>query len=175
MTILKFMPRSRLFCAITLLSPFMGGSAWAQSGSVAFERLSECQYLSDSAQRLACYDERMASLRAAANTGEVVIVERAQVDQARRAVFGLSAPSLPSVLGDDTIESLETTLTQATPALNGAWVFHLADGSVWRQIDNTRITNPRSRQGEDVRVRRAALGSYFLNFGSSRAVRVRRE
>lgn len=175
MTVLKFTPRSRLLCAITLLAPLIGGSAWAQSGSVAFERLSECQSLSDSAQRLACYDERMASLRAAANTGEVVIVERAQVDQARRAVFGLSAPSLPSVFGDDTIESLETTLTQATPALNGAWVFHLADGSVWRQIDNTRITNPRSRQGEDVRVRRAALGSYFLNLGSSRAVRVRRE
>lgn len=169
------MPRFGLFSAITLLGLLMGGSAWAQSGSVAFERLSECQSLSDGAQRLACYDERMASLRAATNTGEVVIVERAQIDEARRAVFGFTAPSLPSVFGGDTIESLETALTKAAPGLNGAWVFHLADGSVWRQIDNTRITDPRHRQGEEVRVRRAALGSYFLNLGASRAVRVRRE
>lgn len=117
----------------------------------------------------------MAALRAAANTGEVVIVERAQVDAARRAVFGFAAPSLPGVFGGDTMESLETTLDRATTALDGAWIFHLADGSVWRQIDNTRVTNPRGRQGEEVRVRKAALGSYFLNLGSSRAVRVRRE
>ena len=163
------------FLATLLLAYGAAGAAMAQDRSTAFERLSECQALTDSAQRLACYDERMAALRAAANTGEVVIVERAQVDAARRAVFGFTAPSLPAVFGGDAVESLETTLDRATTALDGAWVFHLADGSVWRQIDNTRISNPRGRQGEEVRVRKAALGSYFLNLGSSRAVRVRRE
>jgi ribosomal protein L9 len=44
-----------------------------------------------------------------------------------------------------------------------------------QQIDNTRVANRRARQGEEVRVRKAALGSYFLNLGSNRAVRVRRE
>lgn len=163
------------FSATLLLALVATSGAVAQDGPAAFERLSECQSLTDGAQRLACYDERMAALRAAANTGEVVIVERAQVDAARRAVFGFTAPNLPAVFGGDTVESLETKLDRATNALDGAWVFHLADGSVWRQIDNTRITNPRARQGEEVRVRKAALGSYFLNLGSSRAVRVRRE
>ncbi|MEN5114334.1 hypothetical protein ABE453_09940 [Brevundimonas diminuta] len=117
----------------------------------------------------------MAALRSATTTGEVVIVERAQVDAAKRAVFGFSTPSLPSVFGGDEVVSLETTLERATSAVDGSWIFHLTDGSTWRQIDNTRVSNPRNRQGEEVRVRKAALGSYFLNLGSSRAVRVRRE
>ncbi len=163
------------FSAIIVLSLLMVGNAKAQSDPTAFERLSECQGLSADEQRLACYDERMAALRAAAKSGEVVIMERAQVDAAKRAVFGLSTPNFPAMFGGDAIESLETTLERATVTANGAWIFHLADGSTWRQIDNTRVANPRTRQGEEVRVRKAALGSYFLNLGSNRAVRVRRE
>lgn len=163
------------FSAIIVLSLLIVGNAKAQSDPTAFERLSECQGLSADEQRLACYDERMAALRAAAKSGEVVIMERAQVDAAKRAVFGLSTPNFPAMFGGDAIESLETTLERATATANGAWIFHLADGSTWRQIDNTRVANPRTRQGEEVRVRKAALGSYFLNLGSNRAVRVRRE
>jgi hypothetical protein len=169
------MPQSSHFLAPLLFAMTLSGEAFAQDGSTAFERLSECQSLTDGAQRLSCYDDRMAALRAAANTGEVVIVERAQVDAARRAVFGFTAPNLPAIFGGDNIEGLETTLDSASAGLNGAWIFHLADGSVWRQIDATRVTNPRGRQGEEVRIRKAAFGSYFLNLGSSRAVRVRRE
>lgn len=161
--------------ATILLVSTSAGAAFAQDNSTAFERLSECQSLTDDVQRLGCYDERMTALRTAANAGEVVIVERAQVDAARRAIFGFTAPSLPAVFGGDTIESLESTLDRATSALDGRWIFHLSDGSVWRQIDNTRVSNPRTRQGEEARVRKAAFGSYFLNLGSSRAVRVRRE
>lgn len=157
------------------LALLASGDARAQSSPTAFDKLSECQEISSNETRLACYDERMAALRSATTTGEVVIVERAQVDAAKRAVFGFSTPSLPSVFGGDEVASLETTLERATTAVDGSWVFHLTDGSTWRQIDNTRVSNPRNRHGEEVRVRKAALGSYFLNLGSSRAVRVRRE
>lgn len=175
MKILTISPLFRPYSAFILLALLAAGSAKAQNTPSAFEKLSECQDLIANEQRLACYDERMTELRAAANNGEVVIVERAQVDAAKRAVFGFSTPNLPAVFGGETIESLESTLERAAAASDGAWIFYLADGSTWRQIDNTRVTNPRARQGEEVRVRKAALGSYFLNLGSSRAVRVRRE
>lgn len=170
-----FLPKKWLAVTVSLLASTAGGAACAQNETTAFEQIRECQALSISEQRLACYDERMAAIRIATANGDVIIVERTQVDAARRAMFGFAAPSLPAVFGGEALDSLETTLERAVPIANSAWVFHLADGSIWRQIDSTRINSSQVRKGYEVRVRSAALGSYFLKIGTARAVRVRRE
>jgi len=172
---INFMSKIPSIAAYLLLLSAPSGTAWAQNSATPFDRLTECQAISNAEERLACYDDRMTVVRAATAAGDVIIAERAAVDAAKRAMFGFTTPSLPSVFGGDDIESLETTLERATLTPNGAWIFYLADGSIWRQIDNTRVPSPHTRHGEEVRVRKAALGSYFLNLGSSRAVRVRRE
>ena len=74
----------------------------------------------------------------------------------------------------DEVSSVETTLTRARQGGDGKWVFRLSDGSTWRQIDSERVFFP-NREGTEVRVRRAALGSFMMTVGSSRAVRVRRD
>ncbi len=156
---------------------FSASSAIAQTGARprGLVELTQCQALAEPTTRLTCYDEKVATLTAAERSGEIIVVERTEMDAARRAVFGFPAPNLAGVLGGEQIEGLETALERVAQGPNGIWIFHLADGSVWRQIDRTRIDNPRRRSGETVRVRKAALGSHFLNLGDSRAVRVRRE
>ncbi len=74
----------------------------------------------------------------------------------------------------DTLDAIETSLTRAGQYAEGKWTFTLADGSIWRQIDSEPVRF-RNREGQAVRVRRAALGSFLLTVDGSRAVRVRRQ
>lgn len=140
-------------------------------------RLVGCRAVADSAARLACYDGATEALDSAEREGQVVVVDRAQVSAARRQLFGFQLPSI--TLFDqgervDPINEIETTLTRAVLVGEGRWLFTLADGTVWRQIDSENV-NFRNRAGEPVRVRKASLGSYLLTSGGSRAVRVRRQ
>lgn len=143
--------------------------------------LAECRALGDAGSRLACFDRTADALDAAERQGDLVVVERQQIREARRQLFGFSAPALPSIFsrsgdteGEADVDSIETSLLGASQDREGKWTFRLADGSEWRQIDSApvRFTN---RSGTEVRVRRAALGSFLLTAGKSRAVRVKRQ
>jgi hypothetical protein len=83
-------------------------------------------------------------------------------------LFGAAAEGVPE------IDSIETTLQSANQVADNRWVFRLADGAVWRQIDSDPFRY-RPRPGDAVRVRKASLGSFLLTVGDSRAVRVRRQ
>jgi len=140
-------------------------------------RLIDCRAVADAAQRLACYDSATSALDAAERQGDVVVVDRAQVGEARRQLFGFQLPTISLFERGAAVEevnAIETTLTQASRSAEGRWVFTLADGSIWRQIDSERV-GFQNRPGETVRVRRASLGSYLMVVGNSRAVRVRRQ
>ena len=103
-------------------------------------------------------------------------MDRAQVGEARRQLFGFEMPALPRLFGAEGVAELnaiETTLQSATQVADNRWVFRLADGGVWRQIDSESIRH-RPRQGDAVLVRKASMGSFLLTVGGSRAVRVRR-
>lgn len=174
---------SRPFLIAAVLASGLATPVTAQQGAAAarpelLSRLVACRPVADSAARLACYDAAAGALDSAERQGDVVVVDRAQVSLARRQLFGFDLPSMPSLFdrGDrpENLDAIETTLTRAVRAGEGKWVFTLADGGVWRQIDSERVTFE-NRPGEPVRVRRASLGSYQLVVGRSRAVRVRRQ
>ena len=108
--------------------------------------------------------------------GEVVVLDRASVTETRRQLFGFNL-ALPSLFRGETaaeIESVESTLQGASRNGEGRWVFRLADGAVWRQIDSEAVRFD-NEPGQPVRVRKAALGSFLLTVDGSRAVRVRRQ
>lgn len=149
--------------------------------SALLSALTQCRQIATDAERLACFDRTASALDAAERQGEVVVVERSQIREARRQLFGFDVPALPSIFnrGDDAaaepeVDSVETTLVSAGQNAEGKWTFRLADGSEWRQIDSAPVRF-QNRQGTEIRVRRAALGSYLLTAGKSRAVRVRRQ
>lgn len=143
------------------------------------ERLAACRAVADSTARLACYDGAAAALDTAQRQGELVIIDRAAVNETRRELFGFNMPALPQLFGNGggeaaDLDAIETTLQRASRNSEGRWVFTLANGATWRQIDSEplRFNN---RSGEAVRVRKASLGSFMMTIGDSRAVRVRRQ
>jgi len=141
------------------------------------ERLTACRAVANDAARLACYDAAAAAFDTAEREGELVVIDRAAVNETRRQLFGFELPTLPRLFnggeGDD-LDSIETTLERASRSGENRWVFRLADGSVWRQIDSEPVRFEND-PGQPVRVRKASLGSFLMTVGGSRAVRVRRQ
>lgn len=163
--------------AVAAASVLSGQTVPAQERPETLARLMACRSVADNVARLACFDAAAGALDTAERAGEVVVIDRAGVAETRRQLFGFEMPSLPRLFGPEgagEIDSIDSTLQSAALVGEGRWVFRLADGSVWRQIDSERVrfTN---RPGQEVRVRKASLGSFLLTVDGSRAVRVRRQ
>ncbi|MBN8552453.1 MAG: hypothetical protein J0L52_06120 [Caulobacterales bacterium] len=142
------------------------------------DQLATCRAMSDPAQRLACYDTTTAALETAERAGDVVVLDRAQVQEARRGLFGFSVPSLSMFGGaregeEEDVDNVSYVVRSAREVRQGEWLFAMEDGSVWRQIDGRMWGRPRA--GESAVVRRASLGSFLMNVGDAPAIRVRRE
>lgn len=174
--------RTALYAAI--VAGLSVGSAEAQAQAskaspppAAISRVVACQSISDTAQRLACYDREVAAMASAQASGDLVTMDRQQVRRAKRSLFGFALPDLGVFGDDDSIEgdatSLETTIRSAWRNADGKWTFALAEGGRWAQIDSRElVVHPRS--GHPIRIRRAAMGSYLANVNKQIAIRVRR-
>ena len=146
-----------------------------------FEALVRCRAIADDAARLICFDRAAASLQAAAERRDLVVVDRQQVRESRRRLFGLPLPRLPIFGGGDDdeneaeeIRSIDSAVASAYQHGNGQWVVRLEDGSTWAQTDDNIIAG-RPRAGQPVRVTRAALGTYMMRVNGQPGVRVRRQ
>jgi hypothetical protein len=148
--------------------------------------LSACRAITDSTERLACFDKTAASLDQAQASGEVIVVDRAQVRQIKRQAFGFTMPSLAIFdLGghkdkdkvrdkDAGDESITAIATSAHQTADGKWIIALDDGSVWRQIDSDTVAiDP--RPGSKIHIRRASLGSFLMNVDGQSGIRVHRD
>ena len=140
-------------------------------------RLMACRGIAENTARLACFDTAAGALDSAERQGDLVVIDRAGVAETRRQLFGFEMPSLPRLFGPEgavELESIDSTLASASSVGEGRWIFRLADGSEWRQIDSERVRF-RNSPGQPVRVRKGALSSFLLTVDGSRAVRVRRQ
>lgn len=139
----------------------------------------DCRKMTDRDARLACYDSAADKLDQAEATGQVVVVDKQQVQTMRKEVFGLQLPSLdlfnrsPRSASAEPLDRITATVKTASRGPDGRWVLELDTGAVWRQIDDTSIPDP--RPGEKAMVRRAALGSFFVKVEGGPAVRAHRE
>lgn len=144
----------------------------------AFEALVRCRAITDAAARLECFDTAAANLEAAAARRDVVVVDRAQVREGRRRLFGLALPRLPIFGGDDDededqVTTVEGVVASASQNGNGQWVIALQDGAVWAQSDSRPLAlGPRA--GQRVVINRAALGSFMMRVNNQPGVRARR-
>lgn len=164
----------------TLAQP---GAGHREAGPRPFEALIHCRSLSDPGARLACFDSAAAALEQAAARRDVVVVDRAQVRESRRRLFGLALPSLPIFggggrgqdSGDDEVSTLEGVIASANTNSFGQWSVRLRDeGGLWVQVDhNTLALDPRA--GQAVVIRRGTLGSYIMRIGNQPGIRVRRQ
>src|SRR3954470_18811579 len=144
----------------------------------AFEALVRCRSVADEKQRLACYDGAAAALQQAADRHDLVVVDRKQVRETKRTLFGLELPRL-SIFGGgndegDEVKEVEGVVQNAFQDGNGRWVVTLADGATWAQIDNQTIA-VRPKAGQKVRIHHGAIGSYIMNINGQPGVKARRQ
>ena len=169
----------KLVCAVLFaalaMSPVEAKEEQPPARAHIFQRLVDCRSVAEAAARLACFDREVAVLDAAESAKSVVILDKEQVRDARRTLFGLALPSLKLFGGGgegDEVAQIESKVASAREDADG-WTIGLADGSVWRQID-ARPFSRRPKAGLDAVVKRASLGSFMMRVEGAPGVRVKR-
>jgi hypothetical protein len=138
--------------------------------------LLDCRCVSDSAERLACYDKAAATIGEAVAKRDLVVMDRESVKKTKRGLFGFSIPNL-GIFGDDNdeveIKQIEGTIVSTAYNADGGYIFVLADDSRWSQIDSKPFALA-PRNGDKVVVKKGVLGSYFLTVAGLPGVKVKR-
>ncbi len=165
---------------LCLLGTTPAGAADVKAARPAmFQKLIDCRTQQDAALRLACYDAQVAALDDAETKKELVVVDKAQMKQARKSLFGFSLPKISLFGGgeddqdEEDLKVLETSVSGARQMNDGTWRIQLADGVYWRQIEAKDIFAPKS--GDAIKIRRAAMGSYLATINGRSAFRIKRE
>ena len=139
-------------------------------------KLSACRKLTDRDARLDCFDRETATIDEAIARKDIVVVDREAVRETRKSLFGFELPKLPFFGGDDKDEPAQTEITakiaSANTIGNGRWQITLDTGAIWQTTESSVLLDP--HPGDSVRIRRAAMGGYFMNVSGERAVRARR-
>lgn len=147
-----------------------------QSRPPVFEELVACRSIADPVARLACYDAKVAAIDEAEKKDELVLADKSAMKEARRGLFGFSIPKL-KIFGNDGKEDekfeLVTKIDSAYQASYGKWTIVLEDGARWVQID-TQVLRKDPAGGQEIKIRAAAMGSYFANINGQRAIRMKR-
>lgn len=142
-----------------------------------FQKVIDCRAIPDTAQRLQCYDSEVAKLDAAVAKQEVVIVDQAEVKKTRKGLFGFNLGDLNIFGGGDDNEEGVSEITSKIESVRqdgfGKWSFVIEGGARWVQTDTGRLRTP--KPGQEIKIRKAAMGSFFANVNGQTAIRVRRE
>jgi hypothetical protein len=195
---------SRTAGLVRLAASLAAASLAAASLAAAFpaaaqtvDDLVACAAISRDAERLTCYDAKVAAaspaaraaaerravesarLRAndAAAAAAAELAQKAAARAARKADFGgetITARGDERFKPDpEQVQEVETTLTEQLTNSQGTNVFLLGNGQAWRQVDTASL--PNLHNGDAVKLSRAALGGFHLKFlRSKRFVAVRR-
>jgi hypothetical protein len=163
-----------------LTAPFAPALAKQAEATVEVVRaLLACRSVTADAERLACYDRAVGALDQAQKSGQVVVVDREQIKEAKKDAFGFNLPSFGKLFDrngekSEQTSEIELVVDHAAQNATGRWVIVMANGQVWRQIDSEELYNP-PHKGSNVRIKRGMMGSYAMNVDGQRSIKVHRD
>jgi hypothetical protein len=141
------------------------------------EALARCRGERDDTARLRCYDVAAAALTDATARGALVVIDEEDVRKTRRSLFGFSVPKLPFFSGDKSGNQQEDEITakiaRTSTLPGGNWQIRLEDGALWETTEASSFISP-PRAGNEVLIKRAALGGYMMRIAGQRALRAKR-
>jgi hypothetical protein len=137
------------------------------------QRLLACRAMTDTTQRLACYDRETGMVADAIAKRDVVVIDKVRATAAKRSLFGFSVPDFAGLFGGGDLNEIEGTVASASQDAFGGWVIKLTDGSAWNQTEEKRLALE-PRRGDKITVKRGALGSYFLKVGNQPGFKAKR-
>lgn len=150
------------------------------AGDRVLQSFAQCRAITEPEARLACFDKAAGALEQAVRAKEVRILDKDDVRRTKRSLFGFTLPRV-GLFGDGNEDSekeefteINTTVASARQLDNGRVELRLVgeDDAVW-QTTETLAWPP--KPGAKIRIRKGAIGSYFINVGgkSVRGMRVR--
>lgn len=173
----KLRPTRLRAAALTLCAAVLAPtSALAQERASAdpLQGIRACTGIAEPDRRLACYDREAAAMVAAVERQDIRVVERREVERARRSLFGFTVPEGGLFGGDAEMpDTLETIITGVRQTGRDAWAITVEEGSVW-QISNAPARFRAPEAGDKVVLKKAALGSVFIRVGGQLGVKGRR-
>jgi hypothetical protein len=180
MTRIRAAAASAALVALTAGAPLIAADEKGESAYIT--ALRDCQAKADPSERLACYDAAVGKVVAASSDGDVRVVDRAEVRETRRKLFGFALPDLgifggksdkDDVAQAEEFDSLETTITAVRSERGGATIMTTKEGAEW-QIDQlpSRLMSP--KVGQPLEIRAGSLSSYFLRIDGQKGVKGRR-
>ena len=137
--------------------------------------LRECQAIAIAEERLACFDTAVSRLVQASEAGDLRVVDREDIRETRRGLFGFSMPKLGLFRGsedEDVDRVLHSTITEVRQVGRESYLLTIAEGSRWRVNDAPRRFRPEA--GDTVEFERAALGSFWVRINGTPGVKGRR-
>lgn len=136
-----------------------------------FQAVIECKALADPAARLDCYDRTVGAMATAREAKDLVVADRATMREARKGLFGLALPRIKLFGGNDSEDllAIDGTVESTYSASDGNFIFVLADGARWKQIDGRPAY---AKRGDPIHIEKASLGSYFAKIGKGQNARV---
>ena len=139
----------------------------------------QCRRITQGDARLACYDRTVGALLAADARGDITVVDRQGLREARRSLFGFSIPKLPFFSSSkdkdvqDEPKTLVSTLAGFRDLGNGYYRFSIKDPeSTWESVEAGNVFD--TKPGDKVTFNRAAFGSYFVQIGQQQWFRAHR-
>jgi hypothetical protein len=137
--------------------------------------LSACRGITDEKARLACYDQASERLAAAVESKDLLVMDRQEIRETRRSLFGFGVPNIPLFRGEAGSDDgkLEATIASARALPMGMWQIRLPDGAIW-QTNESKPGLADPRPGQKIVIQRGTLGNYFLRINGQPGVRGRR-
>lgn len=166
---------------LCLIAGQAGAAPKQQPRPEIFTNLLQCRTIASDAERLACFDRQVATMDAAAQRDEVVVLDKSELNKTRKTLFGFSFPKLPFLGdGDDKDEvkqeegfsHIEGKIGTLRSLGYGKWQIGLEDGAQWMTTE--AITGRDPKVGQMIEIHRAAMGSFMGKVEGGRAVRMKR-
>lgn len=147
-----------------------------ERASDAVNAVLECRKFTVSAERIACFDRTSLVLEAASKRTEIVLMDREDTAETRRAQFGFSPRRIRAFgLGDADDNEVTEVSSEVISLMSARYPnlrFRISDGSLWETTQGTRNSPP--RVGEKVYIKRGPLGNYLASINGRISLRVMR-
>lgn len=151
-------------------------AAHAEPGNASgkmLDALSECRKITNDTSRLACFDRFAASFESALKSENIKIVDRNDVTNIKKSLFGFALPKVDLFGSKEPFVEINTTVVSARPIASNRMQLMVAEGDATWQTTDPMDFPP--KPGSKIRIRKGALGNYFLSIDgvSYRGMRVK--
>jgi len=126
----------------------------------------ECAEISNSAQRLTCFDQAVSKLRTSEHNKQIIVINAKQAKTMKREAFGFNLPSLLPQFGSKKQKEELIDTVKIVRKLGKKHIITLNNGQVWREIGSDNVRIPKGELTATIKPK--ALGSFLMSLDNGK-------